>query len=594
VARRKHSGKASSHRGGESLPASKSDEVERLLADLRIHQAELETQNEELLATRRELEALLTEYTNLYDFAPVGYLTLDQTGLVRKANLAAATLMGTDRSRLAARPFVHFLPPAMRPSFEAFLRQARETGAKGSHETLVVRNGDRPLWVHIEAGPSASGGESRLALLDIDERKRLQKALEEIHRELEERVRQRTVELEKAHEQLRAEVAEREKAESYLRQAQKLEALGTLAGGIAHDFNNILAAMIGFAELMKDRMPEGSRQREHAGKIVRAGVRGRDLVRQMLTFSRQAEQTRKPLRLATIVKESAKLLRSSTPSTIDMKVHVKGDGSVIMGDPVQIEQVLMNLVTNAIHAMRDGGVLEIGLSHCDTAPSSDLEPGPYVKLTVRDTGTGIAPEIVDRIFDPFFTTKGLGEGTGLGLSVVLGIVKQSRGHIAVASAPGKGTTFDVYFPAIVDEPTKSDRAGDLPVAGGHERLLFIDDEPALTEIGEELLTGLGYEVTIQTSGRAALALFRLDPSRFDLVITDQTMPEMTGIQLAAALLAIRPDVPVILSTGFSQTATERSAKEAGIRAFVMKPLTKGEIARTVRQVLDGAILLTRS
>jgi CheY-like chemotaxis protein len=369
-----------------------------------------------------------------------------------------------------------------------------------------------------------------------------------------------------------------------------MEALGTLSGGIAHDFNNILAAMIGFTELARSHVAEGSREAHHLQRVFDAGLRGRDLVRQMLTFSRKTEQEKKPLQLSSIVNETARLLRASTPSTIEIRVDVKSESGLILGDPTQIQQVLMNLCSNGAQAMQEtGGVLDIALSDFSVAPSNSnprgIEPGLYMKLTVRDTGTGMAPEIMDKIFDPFFTTKKLGEGTGLGLSVVHGIVNQSGGAITVESEPGTGSTFTVYFPKVAE--------GSLPAAVSHEalptgseRILFVDDEEALVEMGEELLAELGYEVLSRTSSAEALALLREDPSQFDLVITDQTMPEMTGVELAKAMLALRPDLPVILCTGFSHTVDEEAAKNAGIRAFVMKPLTKTEIARTIRKVLD--------
>ncbi|MGD0231816.1 MAG: GAF domain-containing protein [Syntrophorhabdales bacterium] len=386
------------------------------------------------------------------------------------------------------------------------------------------------------------------------------------------------------------DITERKQAEKRLRQAQKMEALGTLTGGIAHDFNNILAAIIGFSEMIKDRVPEGSRERRHAARVLEAGIRGRELVKQMLTFSRQTEQEKTALRLSSIVKESVKLLRASIPSTIGIKVNVESESGLVLGDPVQIQQVLMNLATNAAHAMLEkGGVLDIKLSDFSVSPSNGnshgIEPGLYMKLLVSDTGAGIPAGIIDRIFDPFFTTKGVGEGTGLGLSVVMGIVRQFHGHITVESQPGKGSTFCVYFPKIVGAPADDKAARDETVPTGHECILFVDDEEALVEMGEELLAELGYQVVSKTSSREALATVRLDPTRFDLVITDQTMPELAGVELAKEILAVRPDMPIILCTGFSHIVNEDSAKAAGIRAFAMKPLTRREISRTIRNVL---------
>ncbi len=385
------------------------------------------------------------------------------------------------------------------------------------------------------------------------------------------------------------DVSERQKLEALLRQAQKMEALGTLSGGIAHDFNNILAAIIGFTELLEGHVAKASRDARHLDRIMEAAIRGRELVRQMLTFSRKAEQEKRPLPVNSIVEETVKLIRATTPSTISISVNASRE-SLILGDPTQIQQVLMNLCTNAAYAMREkGGSLDIELSDHSVSPSNgdpqEIKPGLYVKLIVRDSGIGMSADIMDKIFDPFFTTKKVGEGTGLGLSVVHGIVKQHDGHITVMSEPGKGSTFTVYFPQITGGP-EADALRDGEIPTGCERILFVDDEEALVEIGEDILAELGYEVLSRMNGREALELFRLDPSRFDLVITDQTMPEMTGIELAGEVLALRPDMPIIMCTGFSYVVDADKARAAGIKAFAMKPLTKREIARTVRKVLD--------
>jgi PAS domain S-box-containing protein len=387
------------------------------------------------------------------------------------------------------------------------------------------------------------------------------------------------------------DVSEQQKLEVQLRQAQKMEALGTLSGGIAHDFNNILAAIVGFTELLSGHIAKGSRDAHRIERIMEAAIRGRELVQQMLTFSRKTEQEKKPLRVSSIVKETVKLIRATTPATISVKVNTVTESDLILGDPTQIQQVLMNLCTNAAYAMREnGGSLDIDLNDFSVSTSDGnpdgIEPGLYVKLTVRDTGTGISPDIVNKIFDPFFTTKKLGEGTGLGLSVVHGIVKHSNGHITVESELGRGSTFSVYFPRITGGP-EADAVSDDELPTGSERILLVDDEKALVEMGEDILAELGYEVISRMSSREALSLLKEDPSRFDLVITDQTMPEMTGVELAKEILASRPNMPIIICTGFSYMVDAEKAKAAGIKAFAMKPLTKREIARTIRKVLDG-------
>ena len=453
-----------------------------------------------------------------------------------------------------------------------------------------MRKDGTPFTAEVES--VVLGGEpdkSFLAMRDITLRKQAEEALRQARDELEIRVGERTEELSTAYERLKHETMEREQAESQLRQAQKMEALGTLSGGIAHDFNNILAAIVGFTELLEGHTAKGSKDAHRIDRIMEAAIRGRGLVRQMLTFSRKTEQEKKPLAVNSIVKETVKLLRATTPSTITVRVNASTE-ALILGDPIQIQQVLMNLCTNATYAMRElGGSLDIEVSDYSVSPSNGdphgITPGHYVKLCVRDTGIGIPADIMEKIFDPFFTTKGLGEGTGLGLSVVHGIVKQHDGYITVESQPGRGSTFTVYFPQITGGP-EDDALHDDELPTGSERILFIDDEEALVEMGEDILAELGYEVTSRMNGREALEPWKSDPSRFDLVITDQTMPEMTGIELAKEVLAIRPDMPIVMCTGFSYTVDADKAGAAGIKAFAMKPLTKREIAKTIRKVLD--------
>jgi nitrogen fixation/metabolism regulation signal transduction histidine kinase len=372
-----------------------------------------------------------------------------------------------------------------------------------------------------------------------------------------------------------------------------LETIGTLAGGIAHDFNNILAAIMGYAELISWEVPQGSRAERNLEELLKASHRARDLVQQILTFSRQSKEERKPLEIKPIVKETLKLLRASLPSSIEIRQEIEDHIGKIDGDPTQIHQVLMNLCTNAAHAMsKNGGLLEVRLSSVDmdastAAQYSNILPGPYTRLSVSDTGHGMSPEVVERIFDPFFTTKGVGEGTGLGLAVVHGIVESHRGAITVYSRPGNGTTFQVYFPQIDHTKEAADTQKVEPLLmGGTERVLFIDDEQALVDVGEQILKNLRYEVTVRTSSIEALELFRQQPERFDLVITDMTMPNMTGDRLAKELLRIRADIPVVLCTGFSEHLTEEAAKEMGIRELAMKPLVTSDLAQTIRRALD--------
>jgi len=391
------------------------------------------------------------------------------------------------------------------------------------------------------------------------------------------------------------DITDRRQLELQLQQAQKMEAIGTLAGGIAHDFNNILGVIIGGTELSLLDIQEGSSAHSHLQQVLEAGNRATDLVQQILTFSRQRDLERKPLQLSLVVKEALKMLRASLPSTIQIRQDIEARSGMVMADPTQIHQVLMNLCTNASHAMRkNGGILEVGLSNwdCDSKSADchpDLSPGPYVRLTVSDTGHGMGSTTLQRIFDPYFTTKKPGEGTGLGLSVVHGIVRGYKGAISVESERRKGSTFHVFLPRIdnVKVPDKKEDLTVLPT--GKERILFVDDEKILVSIGQKILGFLGYKVVARTSSLEALELFKAKPENFDLVITDITMPDMSGIELAKEFMRIRPGIPIILCTGFSEVITPDEAKALGIREFILKPLVIQELAEKVRKTLDCKI-----
>jgi PAS domain S-box-containing protein len=386
------------------------------------------------------------------------------------------------------------------------------------------------------------------------------------------------------------DISNRKKLEKELRQAYKMEAIGTLAAGIAHDFNNILSAIVGYTQLLQLRMPNEDKAANHINEILKACNRAKELVQQILTFSRQSEHELKPVSVVSIVKEALKLLRASLPATIEIKQNLKGE-SLVMGDPTQIHQILMNLCTNASHAMQaKGGLLEIDLQDTIlgqdiTAQYPDLKPGSYLKLTVSDTGHGIPRNVLEQIFNPFFTTKEKGEGTGMGLAVVHGIVKKYGGNIGVYSEPGKGSKFDVFIPAIESDVTP-DKNTEEAVSGGTEQILIVDDEPALVEIGEQFLRGLGYRVVSRTSSMEVLSLLKVQSDKFDLVITDMTMPQMTGVKLAEELAASRIDIPIILCTGFSHGMTAEKARQIGIKGIIMKPIIRSELAKIVRQVLD--------
>jgi len=395
----------------------------------------------------------------------------------------------------------------------------------------------------------------------------------------------------KAADNIRSE-EENLKLETQLVQAQKMEAIGTLAGGIAHDFNNILGAVLGYAEMAKDAALPGSAIAHDVDKVLEAGERAANLVKQILAFSRQENIERISLKPGYMVKEAIKLLRPALPSTITIRQKTDTVTGSILADPTQFHQILMNLCTNAFHAMElTGGILEISLRDYELS-SEDLnnqprvQPGRFVVLSIGDSGPGIDPKIRDRIFEPYFTTKGAGKGTGMGLAISYGIVSSYGGFITCESELGKGTLFKVFFPAIEEKEVP----GAKPVKAtplGKERILFVDDEEMLAELGRVMLERLGYEVTVRTNSLEALSTFQRHPNRFDAVITDQTMPGMTGMELARQILQIQPKIPIILCTGYSTLINEGQAKNEGVKAFTAKPLTKKGIAILLRSVLDS-------
>jgi len=379
--------------------------------------------------------------------------------------------------------------------------------------------------------------------------------------------------------------------EKRLTQAQKMEAIGNLAGGIAHDFNNILSPILLHTEMAMMDLPPDSPLQMNMKQIYRSGERAKDLVQQILTFARVKEKEKVPLRASLIVKEAVKFLRATIPSIIDIHYELKTDRDTVLADPTQMHQIVMNLCTNAAHAMREsGGELKVTLTEAHVGPEEagghgEIAPGDFLRISVTDTGSGIAADIIDKIFDPYFTTKEQGQGTGLGLAVIHGIIQGCGGHIAVESEPGKGSAFHVLLPVVdADVSLKQEVSADLP--RGTERILLVDDEKAAVIAIQPMLERLGYRVLAKTDSLEALKLFREAPGGFDLVITDHTMPRMTGKDLARELMAIRPDIPIILCTGFSEQIDEDIAREMGIRAFVPKPIVMREMAYAIRRVLE--------
>jgi signal transduction histidine kinase/ActR/RegA family two-component response regulator len=394
---------------------------------------------------------------------------------------------------------------------------------------------------------------------------------------------------------LETKVAEKSRelarSERQLRQALKMQAIGTLAGGIAHDFNNILFPIIGYTELALEDVPNASLTAKNLEEVLKASQRARELVQQILTFSRQHDHPLKPVRIQSVVKEALGFLKASLPPTITIKHSITDDLEPVMADPTQIHQVLMNLCTNAYHAMEEnGGTLEVTLVEvflgADTAVGQmGLRPGRYLRLSVADTGSGMPPEVMERIFEPYFTTKSKEKGTGLGLSVVHGLVKSHGGDIRVASQPGKGSHFDVLLPVVEPEEEEIGKVSEPDSVAGNERILLVDDEEQNATVLQQLLERLGYSVTAYTDSIQALEAFRSEPARYDLLIADLTMPGLNGEQLIRAVRQLDADMPIVLCTGFSESLSTEKAEALGVCSVLMKPVVRKELAAAVRRAL---------
>ena len=512
------------------------------------------------ITERKQAEEALRQseahYRTLVEGSLQGIAIARQDGTCVFANTALAHMLGYEvpQELTGGSVWDHVTPqdvPGLRASFEACL-WARRSPERYEHQ--AVKKDGTLIWVERLMSPMTWDGAPAALETSID-------------------------------------ITERKRLETQLRQTQKMQAIGTLAGGIAHDFNNILSAILGYTELALDEVEQGSAVWHDLQGTLTAGRRARDLVQQILTFSRQPELARTAIQLHWLVEEALALLRAALPSTITIRPIISRNAGAVLADPTQMQQVLINLCTNAAHAMREaGGVIEVRLEPIEVAVdapaiSPDLKAGAYVRLTVQDTGHGMEPEILERIFEPFFTTKSMSEGTGMGLAVVHGIIANYEGAITVESIPGQGSTFAVYLPRS-DSPGTAALPTEEPVVGGNERILFVDDEAALVHVGRATLQRLGYQVVVCTSSSEALETFRAAPQSFDLVITDRTMPMLTGEALVHALRQLRPDIPIILCTGLSQPVTSEQLRALEVDAFLLKPVMAHEWARVIRQVLE--------
>jgi PAS domain S-box-containing protein len=524
-----------------------------------------------LAAQRKQMEESLSrserKYRSLFNDAPDMIHIISQEKKIVDVNPAELRTLGcASRDELIGTPLLDIIHPDFRSRTAMFLDQTLCAGlCVNSCETALITRSGGQVDVEVSAMPLLENGKVisvRAIMRNITGRKK--------------------------------EELERKTLENQLRQARKMEAIGTLAGGIAHDFNNILGPVLGYTEMALEALPAGSAVIPWLEEVQRAGGRAKDLVRQILAISRKCEQELQPLRLQPIIKETLKLLRSSIPSTIDIRPRLDPACGAVLADPTRIHQVVMNLCTNAYQAMREtGGLLEVSLEQEELSEGNmpgrlRLPPGLYLKLKVRDTGPGIPEELLEKIFEPYFTTKSKGEGTGLGLALVQSIALDFGGDVMVFSELGKGAAFQVWLPVLQETAPAPRSEAPAPLPRGQERVLAVDDDSNIAALSQNFLESLGYQVTALTSSAAALALFEQQPQEFDLLLTDMTMPKMTGAELAAKLLALRPDLPVLLCTGFSELIDEQRAQELGINGFLMKPFTKRELAAAVRGVLDQA------
>ena len=504
-------------------------------------------------------------YHTIFNASVDGFALCTPDGRIMDANPAFCRLHGYTREELLAAESFQFVHPDSHLRCWAFF-EAASAGHSLSSEAKAQRKDGTIFDVETHGVPVHYGNAPHLLLImrDITERKQAE--------------------------------AERARLEAQLRQAQKMEAIGHLTGGVAHDFNNILTTVMGYVAMAQERVAaQGDEKLDlYLERVLRSGRQARDLIQQMLTFSRGQRGEPRALQLAPLVKESVKLMRSTLPSSIEFDTELDATLPAVLLDPVQIEQVLMNLCINARDAMQGAGSLNIALeksTHRDSVCTSCHQPvrGTYVELAVSDTGPGISAEVVERMFEPFFSTKETGSGSGMGLSIVHGVVHEHDGHIVVETAPGRGARFRVLFRPMANtegETIRAETSG--PVSAGRQlqgRVLLVDDEPAVAEFMAELLESWGLEVTSQLSPVEAQTLFAADPEKYDLVVTDQTMPRLTGLDLARTLLTLRPNLPVILYTGYAEHLTEAQTRGSNIRAFVTKPIDIGAFFTLIEGIL---------
>ncbi len=534
------------------------------LESLRYKTAELKEANKNLTQEikQREIAEIKlkqseVQFKTLFEIAPDAIYLTDLEGTLLNGNRAAEALIGNSRETFIGKNLiaVGLLPKTEISKALTLMEKNRNGESTGPDEFTLIGSSGKATNVEILTSPFQL--QNRSVILGIARN-----------------------------------VSERKRLENRLNQTQKMEAIGTLAGGIAHDFNNILFPIMGHTEILLMDTPEDSSTHGSLKKIYAGANRAKELVKQILTFSRQERGELILMKMQPIIKEALKLIRSTIPTTIEIKQDIDPKCGTIKADPTQIHQIVMNLATNAYHAMEEtGGELKVRLKEIELGeydvPRPDMIPGMYACLTIADTGIGMDKELIRTIFDPFFTTKEKGKGTGMGLSVVHGIVANMNGAIHVYSKPGEGTQFHVYLPVEKNSSEAQVTNSEAPIQGGTEHILLVDDEEAILTMEKQALERLGYQVTVRTSSIEALEAFRVLSGKFDMVITDMQMPNMSGDKLAVELTKIRPDIPILLCTGFSEAMSEEKAASLGIKGFLLKPIVMKDLSRKIREVLDN-------
>jgi PAS domain S-box-containing protein len=539
----------------EELREMPPGDIQHLIHELQVHQIELEMQNDELRRTQRELEASRDRYSDLYDFAPVGYFTLSEKGLILEANLTVATMLGVERGRLVKQPLSRFIASEDQDIYYFHRRKLFETQAPQVCEMRMGTKDGAQFWARIEATVTVdSEGQAvcRATMSDITERKQL---------------------------------------EAQLRQAQKMEAIGTLAAGISHDFNNLLTPMGGFADLLLQKAREGSKEHEYLHQIKVAAQRAATLTGQLRLFTRQVRGERRPVQLNSVVEETRDLLERSIPKEITIELNLESNLWAVEADPSQLSEVLVNLCLNARDAMPEGGTLtletrNVTLDEEYARMVLEARPGRYVHLSVSDTGCGMSSKVQARLFEPFFTTKGMAEGTGLGLAMVYGIVKGHEGFVQVYSQEGRGSTFHVYLPAM-ERAVEERGVEELELPTGTETILVVDDEEGLRKLGQAVLEPCGYRVLIAEDGAQALEVYQAHPEEVALVVLDVIMPRMNGLECMRRLREMDPDVKVLISTGYTARDLAQELVAEGALGVVEKPFRIQDFATAVRAAIDG-------